>query len=109
MPEIPTTEDLENAKKFPWQMAVIILMGVIGAVFGFYQLRVNKSDETCDQRVTNLMHVNTKKDSIIADWQSRYLILSNELLYKNNIIDRTDSITRKKLEKPAKQIIKANE
>jgi len=105
----PSTEQLENVRKFPWQWVVIILCGVVAAIFGIYQLRISKSDDTCEQRVQNLMKVSLRKDSLIADWQTKYINLSNELLYKNNIIDRTDSITRKKLEKPAKQIVTANE
>lgn len=116
MSEIPTTEELENVKKFPWQWAIITLCGAIAFVVAIVVNRVNKSDQTCEQQVSTLQKVNSKKDSIIFDWQTKYINLSNELLYKNNIIDRqnqviqsTDSIARKKFEKPAKQIVKQHE
>jgi hypothetical protein len=112
----PTTEDLKNAKKFPWQWAVYTLIAAISFIASQYISRIDKGDETCQQRVTNLQKVAAKKDSIIFYWQGKYINITNELLYKNNIIDRqnqvinnTDSVARRKFEKPAKQILKSNE
>lgn len=109
----PNKKDLENAKKFPWQWVTITLCSAVVTVFTLYNLRINKSDSTCEERIKNYSKAVTKKDSIILYWQTKYIGLSNELLYKNNIIDRqqgviekTDSVARKKLEKPAKQIVK---
>lgn len=114
MPE-PTKESLENARKFPWQWVVYILLGTVSFLYAQNVLKDKKSDDDCSQRVSTLQKVASKKDSIILDWQSKYINITNELLYKNNIIDRqqqvidnTDSLTRTKLEKPAKQIVKSN-
>ena len=108
----PKKTDLENAKKFPWQWAVIILCGAIGIIFGLLNLRINKSDATCEERINKYTKALAKRDSAVFYWQSKYIGLSNELLYKNHIIDRqqvvidkTDSVALKKLELPAKQII----
>ncbi|GAA4341577.1 hypothetical protein GCM10023149_53960 [Mucilaginibacter gynuensis] len=112
----PNKEELDNLKKRPVQWIILTLCSVAAFLFGVYQLRVNKSDENCDQRILTLQRVASKKDSIIYDWQSKYISLSTELLYKNNIIDRqkqvidkTDSTARTRLEKPAKQIVKSND
>ena len=109
MIETPTEEQLEDAKKFPWQWAVIILLCAVSTLFGM----IIYNDR---ERIAALNKALVTKDSIIYNWQSKYLGLSNELLYKNNVIDRqntvldhTDSVARKRLEKPAKQIVKANE
>lgn len=113
MPVQPTITELENAKKFPWQWAVILLCGAVGFVFGLYNLRISKSDATCQDRIERYSAAVARRDSAIFYWQTKYISLSNELLYKNNIIDRqqtvidkTDSVARRKLEKPAKQIVK---
>lgn len=113
---IPTRETLKNTKAFPWQTATWVLISAIIFLVGIYLMRVDKTDETCEQRVASLQRVNQRKDSVIYDWQNKYINLSNELLYKNGIIDRqaqalqkTDSVARKKFEKPAKQIVKQNE
>ncbi|OOQ57136.1 hypothetical protein BC343_16585 [Mucilaginibacter pedocola] len=81
-----------------------------------YVISRNKGDETCMERITILREVIVKKDSLIVNWQNKYINLSTALLYKNNIIDRqnkliqnTDSLARVKFEKPAKQIVKENE
>ncbi|WP_114937585.1 hypothetical protein [Mucilaginibacter endophyticus] len=112
----PTRRNLENAKKFSWQWAVYVLLGVISFLYGQVLLKEKNNEDVWKERVANLRVINSKKDSIILDWQSKYINLSTELLYKNNIIDRqnrviqnTDSLVRKKFEKPAKQIVKANE
>jgi cell division protein FtsL len=109
MIETPTEEQLNNAKKFPWQWAVIILLCAVSTLFGL----IIYNDR---ERITALTKTLLTKDSVINEWQSKYISLSNELLYKNNVIDRqntvidhTDSVARKKLELPAKQILKANE
>lgn len=109
MIETPTEEQLQQARKFPWQWAVIILLCAVSTLFGM----VIYNDR---ERIAAVNRALSKKDSIIMDWQTKYISLSNELLYKNNVIDRqntvivhTDSVARIKLEKPAKQILKANE
>lgn len=111
----PTTEQLENAKRFPWQWVAYILLAAVSFLYGQNLLKDKKSEDDCDQRTTVFQKALSKRDSTIFDWQAKYINLSNELLYKNNIIDRqnqviqnTDSIARKKFEKPAKQIIKSN-
>ena len=105
----PHEEQLEEARKFPWQWAVIILLTAVSSLFGIiiYGYR---------ERITNLNQALSKKDSINLEWQGKYINLSNELLYKNNIIDRQQSViehmdseARRRLEKPAKQIVSANE
>jgi hypothetical protein len=112
----PTTEQLENAKKFPWQWAIYILLAAISFLYAQNLLKDKKSQDECDNRSTTLQKALSKKDSAIFDWQAKYINLSNELLYKNNILDRqqqvidnTDSIARKRFEKPAKQIVKDHE
>lgn len=109
MIDTPTEDQLQQARKFPWQWAVIILLCAVSSLFGM----VIYNDR---ERISNMNKALSKKDSINFDWQSKYISLSNELLYKNNIIDRqktvinhTDSVARKRLEIPAKQIVKANE
>ena len=109
MIETPTEEQLQQARKFPWQWAVIILLCAVSTLFGM----VIYNDR---ERIAAVNRALSKKDSIIMDWQTKYISLSNELLYKNNVIDRqntvivhTDSVARIKLERPAKQILKANE
>ncbi len=114
--ETPSEEQLRTARRFPWQWAVYILMGVAGSLFTFFMLRVNKGDETCEQRIVNLQKAIAQQKAETGMWQGRYINLSTDLLIKNDIIDRqqtvinhTDSIARQRLEKPAKQILKANE
>lgn len=109
MIETPAEEQLELSKKFPWQTAVILLLSAVVSLFGM----IIYNDR---ERIASVNKVIIRKDSIIADWQGKYMNLTNELLYKNDIIDRqqtvinhTDSVARKRLEKPAKQIVKANE
>jgi cell division protein FtsL len=107
--EMPDEEQLIKAKKFPWQWAVILLLSAVVSLFGI----IIYNDR---ERITHLNTALSRKDSINFDWQNKYLGLTNELMYKNNIIDRqqtviehTDSVARKRLEKPAKQIVKTNE
>lgn len=114
--ETLTKEELENVKKFPWQWAIMVLCAAISTVFGLYVVSRNKEDENCERHIANLRKVAFRKDSIILEWQTKYINLSTELLYKNNIIDRqnqviqnTDSLARDKFEKKAKQIITQNE
>jgi len=109
----PSKSDLENARKFPWQWTVFMLCGTIAIVFGLLNLRINKSDATCEERISKYSMALAKRDSAVFYWQSKYISLSNELLYKNHIIDRqqnviakTDSVARDKLEQTAKQIVK---
>lgn len=116
MADKPTKDDLNNAKRFPWQWVAYILLGAISFLYAQNVLKDKNANDTCDQRISKLTAVASRKDSIIYDWQSKYINITNELLYKNNIIDRqnqvinnTDSLARKKFEKPAKQIVKANE
>lgn len=112
----PTTEQLENTKKFPWQKAVIVLCGALSGLFGLYVLSRNKGDDTCRQQISALQKDKAKSDSMTFYWQGKYLDITTQLFIKNNIIDRqkqvidnTDSLVRKKFEKPAKQIVKNNE
>jgi hypothetical protein len=67
----PTREQLENAKKFPWQWVVYVLLATVSFLYAQTVLKDNKSDETCDKRVATLQRVASKKDSIIFDWQTK--------------------------------------
>lgn len=109
MSHTSTRTELENAKKFPWQWVAIMLLSAVVTLFGI-------NNYSYQQRITALSMALSRKDSVIYDWQAKYINLSNELLYKNNIIDRqnqviskTDSVARNKFEKPAKQIVRSHE
>lgn len=116
MPRTPTTRDLTKLKNFPWQYTVWVLLGVVSFLYAQLRYKDSQSEKTCNERIGLYQKAIIKKDSTATYWQSTCINLYNEILYKNNIIDRqqqlinnTDSIARRKLEKPAKQIVKGNE
>ncbi|GAA4327417.1 hypothetical protein GCM10023149_30780 [Mucilaginibacter gynuensis] len=99
----PNDDELEKARKFPWQWLVFILFGVIGYLFKEYQVKDLVGDDGCKERVATLLKVIPKKDSLIGYWQSKYLneVESNMKYFKN-----LDSSNRQTLQEPAKALLK---
>jgi hypothetical protein len=105
----PTNSELTNARKFPWHWSVYILLGTVTYLYGQSIADKKRSEDNCSSQAKML-------NNSIFYWQSKYIERNDQLLYKNNIIDRqqdvinkTDSLARKTFEKPVKQILKNHE
>lgn len=97
----PNENDLKNLNKFPWQWALIVLCGVVAALFTLNQYNNQKGQDNC-------FDVSRKLDSVQHD-NVLYLRAIIAAKKENNtyreIREQKDSITQTKLLEPAKKII----